>query len=170
MKEIQIFSLLCIAGASVLADFRQGIIPNAVTAVGLLWGLSYQWIKGGSVGVLIYLGGAFLPLLLFGGFYYFRMIGAGDIKLMCAIGGFLGPSSCFSCIAVSIFIGGVISVGLMLRSRSLESRLTYFMDYIDHYSKEMKWRPYLEDTPQEARFCFSVPLFLGVLCYIGGLI
>lgn len=170
MKEIQIFSLLCIAGAAVLADFRQGMIPNAVTAVGFLWGLSYQCMRGGSAGMLICMGGAVLPLLLFGGFYYFRMIGAGDIKLMCAIGSFLGPSACFSCIAVAIFIGGVISLALMLRSRSLESRFMYFMEYINHYSKEMKWRPYLENTPQEAKFCFSVPIFLSVLCYVGGLI
>ena len=89
---------------------------------------------------------------------------------MSAIGSFLGPSGCFSSIAAAFFRGGVISLALMLRSRSLESRFVYFMEYINHYSKEMKWKPYLEDTPQEAKFCFSVPIFLSVLCYVGGLI
>lgn len=79
MKEIQIFSLLCITGAALLSDLREGIIPNAVVTVGLLWGLSYQGMTKGAAGILVYLGGALLPILLFGGFYYFRMIGAGDV-------------------------------------------------------------------------------------------
>ncbi|MFR8547888.1 MAG: prepilin peptidase [Lachnospiraceae bacterium] len=170
MKEIQIFSLLCITGAALLSDLREGIIPNAVVTVGLLWGLSYQGMTKGAAGILVYLGGALLPILLFGGFYYFRMIGAGDIKLMCTIGGFLGPSACFACISATIFIGGVISAGIMLRSHSFLCRLFCFAEYIRTYSKEMEWKPYLDDTPQDARFCFSIAVFLGTLCYIGGLI
>lgn len=170
MKEIQILSLLCIAGAAVLFDLQKGRIPNAIAATGILWGISYQLIDKGIMGLFLFLGGVMLPAVLFGGLYYFRMLGAGDIKLMCALGGFLGPSDCFSCITASILFGGMIALVLMLRRHSLSQRLIYLSDYINQYSAQKKWRPYLAEAGEDARFCFSVPVLLGILCYIGGII
>lgn len=43
-----------------------------------------------SGGVPAVLGGSILPLFLLAVLYYFRMLGAGDIKLFCAIGGLMG--------------------------------------------------------------------------------
>ena len=168
MKEIQLLSLLCIAEAAVLSDVWKGKIPNAITATGIVCALAYQLAENGCAGVLLWMGGAALPALLFCGFYYFRMIGAGDVKLLCVLGGFLGPSDCLECIAVSVLSGGILSLLIMLRCRSLSRRLAYFAEYISTYSRELKWRPYLEQTPQEARFCFSVPVLLGTIYYIAG--
>ncbi len=170
MKEIQILSLLCIAGAAVLLDLQKGCIPNAIAAIGILCGLSYQLFDKGIMGLFLFLGGIMLPVVLFGGLYYFRMLGAGDIKLMCALGGFLGPSECFTCITASILFGGLISLILMLRRHNLSRRLIYLSDYVNRYSATKKWRPYLAGAGTDARFCFSVPVLLGILCYIGGII
>lgn len=170
MKEIQSLSLLFIAGAAVLFDLQKGRIPNGIIMTGILWGGAYQLFTKGAMGMLFFLGGLFLPVLLFGAFYYFRMIGAGDIKLMCAIGGFLGPSACFSCIAAAVLFGGVISLVIILRRHNSIQRLICLSEYIDQYSKEKQWSPYLAGVGEDARFCFSVPVLLGILCYIGGII
>lgn len=170
MKEIQILSLLCIAVAAVQSDLRGGTIPNGLIATGLLWGGAYQAISGGIVGITVFFGGALLPVLLFGVFYFFRMTGAGDVKLMCVVGGFLGPSDCFSCIAAAVFFGGLISLVMVLRRRSFGGRLLYFANYMNSYLENREWRSYLEGTPEEAKFCFSVPVLLGILCYAGGIL
>jgi prepilin peptidase CpaA len=157
--------------AAVLFDLKTGKIPNGLIVTGLIWGCVYQLFDQGWMGGIVFLGGVGLPLLLLGIVYYFRMIGAGDIKLLCVVGGFLGPSACFSCIAVAILIGGVISLAIMLRRHSISQRILYFSDYIHSYSIEKQWKPYLKETSEADRFCFSVPILLGILYYfVGGLI
>lgn len=166
MFEIHIILLLCLTVAAVLSDLKEGRIPNGIIAAGLACGFLYHIFTSGAAGIILYLGGVILPLLIFGVFYYFRMIGAGDIKLLCMAGGFLGLSGCFACIKWSIFFGGLISLALMLRRRNMEERLAYFAEYVSRYSKERKWRPYMSGTKEDARFCFSVPILLAVLCRI----
>lgn len=170
MRDIQNLALLCIVGTAVLLDLQKGRIPNGIIVTGILWGGAWQLFGNGVMGILLFLGGVFLPILLFGAVYYFRMMGAGDIKLMCVIGSFLGPSDCFSCITAAILFGGMISLVLVLRRHNFSQRLICLSDYIDQYSRERKWSPYLAQVKESARFCFSVPLLLGTLCYIGGII
>jgi prepilin peptidase CpaA len=156
--------------AAVLLDLQKGRIPNALIVTGLLLGGVYQLFEKGVAGVIFFLGGVLLPILLFGWLYYFRMIGAGDIKLLCVVGGFLGPSECFSCIRAAVFAGGVIALAIMFRHHSLVRRMSRFLGYARQYSRENKWSSYLAETEEEARFCFSVPVLFGILCCVGGMI
>ena len=168
MTQIHIILLTCLSVAAVLSDLGTGKIPNGIIAAGLACGLLNHIFSGGPVGIVLYLGGAALPILLFGVFYYFRMIGAGDIKLLCMAGSFFGPSGSFACVEWSVFFGGLISLVLMLRRRNIEERLAYFAEYVGRYAKDRKWRPYMSGTKEDARFSFSVPILLGILCQIGG--
>ena len=169
MKELQMVSLLCITGASVLYDLHAGRIPNGITAAGLLCGLAWQLFANGASGAILFFGGTALPLLVFGVFYFFRMIGAGDLKLLCTVGGFVGPGACFSCITAAVFFGGLISLAVMLHRRSFCRRMFCFFEYVSDYSDTKQWKPYLKAAGEEDRFCFSIPVLLSVLCYIGGI-
>lgn len=166
MSEVHIILLLCLVVAAVLSDLGTGRIPNGIIAAGLGCGGLYQVFTNGAAGTILYLGGVILPILIFGVFYYFRMVGAGDIKLLCMAGGFFGPSGCFFCVKWSVFFGGLISLAIMLRRRNIEERLAFFAEFVSRYSRERKWRSYMGDTKENARFCFSVPILLGVLCRI----
>ncbi len=168
MMEVHIILLLCLVGLAVLSDLASGRIPNGIIAAGLACGILYQIFTNGVVGIILYLGGIVLPILIFGLFFYFRMIGAGDIKLLCMAGGFLGPSGCFACVKWSIFIGGIISLSIMLHRHNMEERLLFFAEYVSQYARERQWRPYISGAKEEAKFCFSVPILLGILCQIGG--
>lgn len=170
MKEIQILSLAVISLVAMLIDLGTGRIPNGLMFTGVMWAGVYQLFAKGTAGLILFFGGITFPLIVFGTLYYFRMIGAGDIKLLCVAGGFLGPTACFHCIILSILFGGMISLVLMIRHHIFYQQLKYLSDYINHYSKDNKWIPYLMNTPENARFCFSVPVFLGILCQIGGMI
>ena len=95
MRTAAITGLLCMTMAAMLADLKTGKVPNGLIVAGVAMGVSYQVLSEGVAGVLVFAGGLLLPLLLMGGLFYFRMAGAGDIKLLCVTGGFLGPADGF---------------------------------------------------------------------------
>ncbi len=45
--------------------------------------------------------------------YLSKALGAGDVKLMAAIGSMLGPSAVLSVVALSMMVGGVYALGAM---------------------------------------------------------
>ena len=168
MVGVSILLLLCLAVLAVLYDLDTGRIPNGIIAAGFACGILYQVFVNGLFGVILCLGGASLPILFFGLFYYFRMIGAGDIKLLCLAGGFFGPSGSFACITWSILLGGSFSLLCMLHRDNLGQRITYFIQYVGQYSRDQQWKPYMGGVGKDARFCFSVPILLAILWQIGG--
>lgn len=168
LKVIQIMSLLLITEAAVLCDLESGRIPNGLILAGIGMGVIYQCCAEGAVGLILCLGGMILPVILLGFLYYFRMIGAGDIKLFCVLGGFLGPGICFWCIVRAILAGGVISLAIMLYYGNFFERLFYFIEYVREYLETGVWKPYLSGVGEKARFCFSIPVLFSILCYIGG--
>lgn len=168
VHSIHSILLMCLATAAVLFDLSTGRIPNGIIAAGLACGFFQKIFTGGLIGVILWLGGAVLPILLFAWLFYFRMIGAGDVKLWCMAGGFFGPSGCFSCIVWSILLGGLFSFVIMLHRHNISQRITFFLTYVSQYSRDKKWRPYAGGTGEDAKFCFSVPILLGIICQIGG--
>ena len=166
MKEL---FLVIVKGAAVICDLWKGKIPNFLIAAGLGTACWFQFTEFGIPGFWSFLGGSMLPLLLLAVLFYFRMLGAGDIKLFCVIGGFLGIENLLSCMAVSFLMGAVISLVLLIKRRSLKRRLSYFFAYIGRFYRTRKWVPYRDGQEKEAEFCFSVPVFLSVMLYIGGI-
>ncbi len=162
-REIQMISLIGIAVTAALCDLWAERIPNAVIAVGLVMGLVYQLFEEGPLGLILFSGGVLLPILLLGGLYYFRMLGAGDIKLLCVVGGFLGPVGVLGCFIRSVFVAGVISLVILCRCHELGERLRYFGEYVSGYLKNRQWKPYLDGVKGSVRICFSVPVLIGIL-------
>src|SRR5262249_38219029 len=62
------------------------------------------------LGIAVGLGVLIVPWAMHG-------MGAGDVKLMAAIGAWFGPAMCFAAFAVGAIIGGVISVLMITASR-----------------------------------------------------
>lgn len=73
--------LLAVTGAAVLWDIRTGKVPNFLIAAGLGTASWFRLTELGIFGFWRFLGGSALPLLLLAVLFYFRMLGAGDIKL-----------------------------------------------------------------------------------------
>ena len=91
MKINQCFFLIPIGLFAVFFDLRKGKIPNELIVIGLILGCCFQIRQAKAVGLLLFLGGVCIPVVLGAGIYYFRMMGAGDMKLWAVVGGFLGP-------------------------------------------------------------------------------
>ena len=76
-------------------DWRTRKIPNWLTVSGFVAGLGIHTIVGGWHGALASLQGAGLALLVLLPLVLLRGLGAGDWKLMGAVGALLGPGDCW---------------------------------------------------------------------------
>lgn len=169
MNEIRTVALMGVLTVAVYTDLQSERIPNSVIATGLLLGLFYQLFAERLAGLVIYCGGILLPVLALFGLYYFRMIGAGDIKLLSVVGGFLGPAGGAGCLFLSFLIGSVIAVFRIISSRNMVRRLTFLAVYVRDYAATGRWSSYLGQTERSARIHFSVPVLLAVVCYLSGM-
>lgn len=167
MKVNQCLFLIPIGLLAAIFDLRKEKIPNELIVIGLVLGCIFQIRQMGAVGVLLFSGGAGIPVVLGAGIYYFRMIGAGDIKLWAVVGGFLGPQKAVCCMAASFVVGSVLSVFLLLKRRNLKKRLLYFCSYIRRQQKGI-WEPYLNEKDQDGKIHFAVAILGGILLYAGG--
>lgn len=109
--------LVAVALAAVWFDVRERRIPNALTvgALGLALVLRATLGAGelvaGLTGAAIGFGLA-LPFFLVGG------LGGGDVKLLAAMGAFLGPGRIWFALLVMALVGGVMAVFVIARNRA----------------------------------------------------
>lgn len=149
--------------AAVFSDLKNRKIPNALIVGGMITGSAYQWSANGPPGMADFCSGALMPLVLLGVLHYFRMLGAGDLKLLIMAGGFLGIAGSMACIVLSFLIAGVIAAGKLLRHRILGRRLRYFAEYLRNYHNSGKWVPYITGKEKEEGIHFSVAVLLAVM-------
>jgi len=166
---MQTVLLLHLTGAAVVWDVKHGKIPNWLIAAGLLCGLAYQWSCFRAAGLVIYVTGVLLPVTVLGILFYFRMMGAGDVKLLGVIGGFLGPADGFRSMICAFLIGGLISAILLIKRRNLYWRFFYFKTYFSQFLETKQWRPYRRAEDEDSHLYFSIPIFLSLLCWMGGI-
>jgi prepilin peptidase CpaA len=100
-------------------DMRYHRIPNGVTFGGVAAGLVMQLSLDGIGALGSGLGGLALGLTVFLPFYVRGAMGAGDVKLMAAVGTFLGPMTTLLAAALTLITGSVMAVAILLRHRGL---------------------------------------------------
>jgi prepilin peptidase CpaA len=99
---------------AVISDFSDHRIPNAITLFAAVVGLSSHLYLGGLQGVGLSLGGLVLGMGCLLPFYLRGGMGAGDVKMMGAIGAFVGPEASLFAVAVGLVAGGLGGLGLLL--------------------------------------------------------
>ena len=150
-------------------DIRSYKIPNRLTACGLLTGAAMQLITKGTAGILCFAGGALLPFLILFPLYRFRMIGAGDIKLLSLSGGFLSPEGSLTYMLYALVISGIFAVILTALSGNLIQRMDYFTSYIKSYAQGDR-KPYIKYGDRPENFHLSAPFLICALLAAGRII
>lgn len=110
---------LAIAAVAVYTDTKRGIIPNRLTFPALVLGIGLHATLGGLDGAKFAASGAALGLALFLLPFLVGNMGAGDVKLLAALGAFVGPVLIVSTFFLSVFLGGVIALFLLVRNAGL---------------------------------------------------
>ena len=147
------------AGCAALMDIQRAKVDNGwllfcvlVSLFTRIWKMDVSSLGSWILGIL----------------FIFRMLGAGDIKLLSVIGSMIGPTKILNCISYSFLIGAVISAALMISSGIVCQRILYLLHYISVYFKTGKREPYYKSGMPLENFHFTVPIFLSALLYAGG--
>lgn len=104
-------------------DVRYRRIPNWLVLAGLVAGVSMSFAFFGGSGLLASLKGALLAFGIYLPLFALRAMGAGDLKLMVAIGAFTGPSSWIVIFAITAILGGLLALALLLYRGQLQKTL-----------------------------------------------
>lgn len=161
---------LTVACAGVM-DLRTRRIPNLLVMAGAAVGILLQGVQAGVGGLLAAIFGLFVGLAILMPGYLMGFTGAGDAKLMAAMGTFLGPLGILQVAFFSIIVGGLIALcfafsslmshqsispwgrySLMLRTLFLTGRPMYI--------------PPAEGEVMGQKFPFAVSIAIGTTAWI----
>ena len=143
-------------------DVRYRRIPNWLSLGGMAAGLVLWTWHSGFSGFLasmsgLLLGGAFLLP-----FYIARGMGAGDVKLMGAVGSFLGPYHVLAATIVVALLGGVIAAWVAYRQKRLKAALRDSLMVVFR-QKSLKT---LEHATNEDTIPYGLAIAAGTLLYL----
>ncbi len=167
-QVIWIFTLILVVLAG-WVDWRTRRIPNWLTVSGLLFGIAVNSLVAGWHGARVSLAGAGLALVLLLPLVLLRAFGAGDWKLVAAVGAFLGPILCLFVLFGSIFISGLMAVVAVLRSGRVLATLRNLMVLVQgFFSFGLRAHPEISlDNPGLMKLPFGVAVAVAtVVCFL----
>ena len=100
--------------------FSDGKGDQQFICLGLLAGFVTCLQEEGIRGIPVYAAGVLIPCVLLLPLFYFRMLGAGDIKVFAVLGGLTGSHGILSIMFGSFLLGAVLSLAFL---RSEERRV-----------------------------------------------
>lgn len=162
---IALVSLLVGMAACCIADFRSRTIPNGIIVAMLAAAFALQAIGRGTSGIGIAIAGMLaasvplLPAFALGG------IGGGDVKMMAAIGAFLGPKLALVALVAGMVAGGIVMViELARRGRLSEKTRETFRRTRESVTTRSTSPLRLDDSdPETISLPYSFPLAFGTL-------
>lgn len=100
-------TLLLFTAAAAVKDRQCARIPNALIFVAACNGVFLQVYSNGWSGILKVVLGAAIPLILFGWLFALAMLGAGDLKLLMAVGVYTGPYGIVKVLLLALITGSI---------------------------------------------------------------
>lgn len=164
-------ALLVVVAA--IYDWRYRRITNWLTLSGVLLGIGLNWWVGSAVGPeagfgpLRSLKGLGLAFLIYFPLYLLRGMGAGDVKLMGAVGALAGAANWFGIFILTNILGGLVAVVLLL----FKGRFGKTMRNVGYMLKEILFfrPPYLKKEELDVKNPKAVTLPHGVLIALGSI-
>lgn len=110
---LPLFGLAIGLVVAAVTDVREGRIPNWLTGSLAVFGIGVNSLEYGWDGFLFSLGGLIMGLVCLIFFYLKGGMGAGDVKLLGAIGTILGPGQVVFAFAFAAMLGGLYSLAIL---------------------------------------------------------
>ena len=159
-------STLAVAVAAVAGwtDWRFRRIPNWLTVSALFLGIAVNWAVGGGSGARDSLLGAALGLGLLLPFVLIRSLGAGDWKLVGALGAIAGPRSLLTILIATVFVAGLMATVLVIYKRRVRQTLANLGHMMaSMLSFHLPGPTVSLDNPESLKVPFGVAVAVAVL-------
>ena len=166
MKLAVLGLAVILAAVAGWTDWRSRRIPNRLTVTGLLVGIAANAVAGGWGGLKTSLLGAGLGLLVLLPFVFIRSLGAGDWKLAGALGAFLGWRALADVLMGSVFVAGIMALGLVIYKRRMKETLRNIGRLLaSMFTLRMPGDEVSLDNPRSLKIPYGVALALTTLLY-----
>jgi len=152
-----------------ISDWRTRRIPNWLTVPGLVLGIAVNSLASGLTGAKESLLGAGLGLMLLLPFVLIRSLGAGDWKLVGALGAFLGPHRLITVLFLSILIAGIMALVLIVwKGRVRETARNIAQMLAAFFSFHLPGPEVSLENPQSLKIPFGVAVAIAAILYAAG--
>jgi prepilin peptidase CpaA len=151
-----------------VVDFRTHRIPNWLTVPAFFVGLGLRTAISGWPGAKASLEGAGLALLLLLPLVLMRALGAGDWKLMGAVGAFIGPVLFLFVLLGSVLVSGLMAMVEMMRTRRVKETFGNLVVLVQgFFSFGLRAHPEISlDNPALLKLPFGVAVAIStVACF-----
>ena len=158
-------AVMVIGSIACVSDLRTRRIPNLLTFGAALIGLVAQTLSGGMDGALSAAGGWLIGILLFLPFFALGGMGGGDVKLLAALGAWLGPQDTLWLAAYSAIAGGVLGIIVAASQGYLRTAFRNVFAMV-RYWFDFGFKPVPELTLESAttpRLAYALPILAGVV-------
>lgn len=158
--------VLGIAAAAVFFDVRTRRIPNALTLGAALAALAFAGIHAGWSGVETAAAGWVVGTAIFFPFFALGGMGAGDVKLLAAVGAWLGPINAILVAMFGSIAGGVLALVVALARGYLRTALSNLWLMLTHWRISGPSRVpgmTLKDS-KSPRLAYAIPIAVGLVC------
>jgi prepilin peptidase CpaA len=164
---IEIFPIIFLTVILIIAaisDLRSYKIPNWLTFSTIIAGIVYYTYAKGYQGFLFSVKGVFLGIALLIFFYFMGGTGAGDVKLMGAVGGLLGPKGVFMAFLFTTLLGGIYAIVLLALHGGLKDKVKRYGMMLKTFifSHRMIYIP-PDNKEKKPILCYGVVIALGTL-------
>jgi prepilin peptidase CpaA len=162
------YFLVALLAISALSDVRTNKIPNIVTIPFALFAIVFFFYSNGLDGFLFSMAGLATGMGLLLIPYMMGGMGAGDVKLMGAVGSFLGAKATFAAFILTALSGGIYSIALMLIHRGTFKG--FFKEKLLALSVMVTLKRYIpiqtEISGQKPRLKYAVAIAFGTIAYL----
>jgi prepilin peptidase CpaA len=158
-------AVIAVALAACVCDVRTRRLPNALTFGGAVAAVVFWAVQSGTAGLLYSAAGWLAAVAMFFPFFVLRGMGAGDVKLLGALGAWLGFANtpylaCFTALA-----GGAMALVVMAARGYLGEGLRNLW-LLGTFWRTAGIRPFDQLTLGESRgpkLAYAVPIAVGAL-------
>jgi len=148
-----------------VTDLRTRRIPNVLTFSAAAGAVLFHLVTGGWQAAGWSIVGLFVGALLFLPMFALRGMGAGDVKLLAAVGAWLGPGQVAIVALATSLAGGVLAVVVALAYGYLRKALTNLYLLLAHW-RVMGVSPLPAVTLEQAsgpRLAYALPIAIGTV-------
>jgi len=159
------FVVLAVGVVACVTDVRSRKIPNLLTFGAAVSGLLFHLVVNGLQGLGMAAAGWIVGILLFLPIFLLRGMGAGDVKLLAALGAWLGPLQVVWLALFASIAGGVMALLVATATGYLRTTFRNISNMLLFWSVAGA-RPVPDQTLDRSnspRLAYAIPIFIGTV-------
>lgn len=153
--------LFIVLGISMITDMKSRKIFNVITMPAMLFGLFYHTYLSGFQGLLFSIIGLLIGFFLLLIPFLLGGMGAGDLKLLAAVGAILGGEMVFQSFLYTALVGGIFAILIIFKNnyrlehwKKVWFSMVYFRSYTNLFQPK--------SLQQSYTIPYGVPIAIGV--------